>query len=141
MIHCKLQHLLDKCRERGYSLSEVQQCIVSQNKDNIIVDENHPSYPKYTKFEFANLKTSIGGPGTELKRLLSKIGIKATPSCSCNSRAKLMDAKGIEWCENNIDTIISWLREEANKRRLPFIHTACRILVKRAISNAKKNQQ
>ena len=52
-----------------------------------------------------------------------------------------MDNNGIEWCENNIDTIIGWLKEEATKRKLPFIDMAGRMLVKKAISNAKKNAQ
>ena len=80
------------------------------------------------------------GVGTELKKLLSKIGIKATPNCLCNERAAIMDTNGIEWCENNIDTIVEWLKEEATKRKLPFIDMAGRILVKKAISNAKKLQ-
>jgi hypothetical protein len=49
-----------------------------------------------------------------------------------------MDTNGIEWCEKNVDTIVGWLREEATKRKLPFIDMAGRILVKRAIGNAKK---
>ena len=79
------------------------------------------------------------GPGTELKRLLSRIGITATPNCSCNARARIMDAKGIEWCESNVDTIVGWLREEAEKRKLPFVDLAGRLLVKRAIANARRN--
>lgn len=92
------------------------------------------------QLEYQNIKKLPGdGPGTQLKKLLSKIGIKASPNCSCNKRAALMDTNGIEWCENNIDTIVGWLKEEANKRKLPFIDIAGRILVKKAISNAKKN--
>ena len=78
------------------------------------------------------------GPGTELKKLLSRVGITASPDCSCNARARLMDERGIEWCEQNIDEIVGWLREEASKRGLPFIEMAGRMLVKRAIRNARK---
>lgn len=39
-----------------------------------------------------------------------------------------------------IDTIVEWLKEEATKRKLPFVDMAGRLLVKRAISNAKKQQ-
>lgn len=80
----------------------------------------------------------IGGPGTELKKLLSKIGIDATPTCSCNSRARVMDEWGPDICEREIGTIIDWLREEANKRNLPFVDIAGYILIKRAIHNARK---
>lgn len=78
------------------------------------------------------------GPGTELKLLLSRIGITAKPGCSCNARASEMDSQGCEWCEQNIDTIVGWLREEATKRGLPFIDAAGRLLVRRAIGNARR---
>lgn len=80
------------------------------------------------------------GVGTQLKRLLGKIGIKATPTCSCNAKARHMDAMGIQWCEQNIDTIVGWLKEEAQNRKLPFIDMAGKMLVNRAISAAKKAQ-
>lgn len=144
MIKCFLSHLEARCRERGYTLEEVRSCVIDQDNNIIVVDENHPSYPKQPKPGFLLQQTQIAeplntGPGTELKKLLSKIGIKASPNCSCNKRAALMDTNGIEWCENNIDTIVGWLKEEATKRKLPFIDMAGRILVKKAISNAKKN--
>jgi hypothetical protein len=78
------------------------------------------------------------GPGTELKKLLARVGITATPDCSCNARAAEMDRQGVEWCEANLDTIVGWLREQAEARGLPFLDLAGRLLVRRAISNARK---
>ena len=78
------------------------------------------------------------GPGTELKKLLATIGITATPNCSCNARAAEMDRQGADWCEHNIDTIVGWLRQEAEKRGLPFFDIAGRLLVRRAIRNARR---
>jgi len=78
------------------------------------------------------------GPGTELKKLLSKVGITASPDCACNARAAEMDRQGVEWCEANLDTIVGWLREQAEARGLPFIDLAGRLLVRRAISIARK---
>jgi hypothetical protein len=81
------------------------------------------------------------GPGTELKKLLGRIGIRSTPSCSCNARAATIDLNELRepgWCEANIGTIVGWLREEATKRKLPFVDMAGRLLVKRAIRNARK---
>ena len=80
------------------------------------------------------------GPGTELKKLLAgwPFKIVASPNCSCNARARTMDEKGCEWCEANIDTIVGWLREEAGKRKIPFVDVAARLLVRRAIANARK---
>ena len=60
------------------------------------------------------------------------------PGREMGQRAIVMDNNGIEWRENDIDTIIGWLKEEATKRGLPFIDMAGRILVKKAIKNAKK---
>jgi len=78
------------------------------------------------------------GPGTELKALLSKIGITSSPTCSCNKRASLMDARGIPWCEENVETICDWLQEEAAKRNLPFLRSAGKLLIRMALRNAKK---
>jgi hypothetical protein len=78
------------------------------------------------------------GPGTELKKLLALAGIVAAPDCSCNARAAEMDRQGVEWCEANIDKIVGWLREQAEARGLPFLDVAGRMLVRRAIRNAKR---
>jgi hypothetical protein len=82
-----------------------------------------------------------GGPGTELKKILAAwpFRIKSSSNCSCNAKARTMDAKGCDWCADNIDTIVSWLREEAGKRKLPFVDAAGRLLVKRAIYLARRN--
>ena len=78
----------------------------------------------------------IGGPGTELKKLLKKIGLAEQSSCQCKSRAQQMDANGPQWCRDNLDTIVGWLREEAQKRSLPFLETGARLMVKLAIRRA-----
>jgi hypothetical protein len=83
------------------------------------------------------------GPGVELKKLLKLVGITATPNCSCNARARKMDeeeAKEPGWCTAHLDEIVGWLREEATKRKLPFLDAAGRVLVRRAISNARREQ-
>lgn len=73
------------------------------------------------------------GPGTFLSKMLEKIGIKSSPNCSCKARAYKMNEMGPDWCEQNIDTVVGWLREEATKRKLPFVDFAGKLLVKRAI--------
>lgn len=79
-----------------------------------------------------------GGPGTELKQLLKFMGITASPNCKCNARAKQMDIWGCDVCETKIDEIVGWLKEEAYNRKLPFVEIAAKLLVKRAIKNARK---
>ena len=106
---------------------------------------NHPKPPPYEPPESSVV--SLGaqrGPGTELKALLKKVGIAASPGCSCNTRAKKMDeneSKEPGWCEANLETICDWLQEEATKRKLPFSRMASKILVRQAIRNARKKGQ
>jgi len=78
------------------------------------------------------------GPGTELKRLLKYFGLKSIGGCKCNTRANKMDALGCHWCANHINQIIGWLEEEAKKRGLPFSRIAAKMLVRRAITTARK---
>lgn len=77
-----------------------------------------------------------GGPGTELKKLFAMIGISEHGNCSCNAHADEMDRRGAEWCRENIETILDWLREECAKRNIPFVEFAARAAVNLAISRA-----
>jgi hypothetical protein len=139
MITCHRKFLEARCIERGYTLDEVMPCVISQNGDEWTIDINHPQYPSNPKIK---INKKLSGPGTELKKILSYIGITATPTCSCNDRARRMDemeAKEPGWCTKNMDTIITWLREESEKRGLPFIEIVARGMVNLAIKRAKKN--
>jgi len=97
--------------------------------------------PSSSGGSLANEPTS--GPGTELKKLLKTwLRIESTPNCSCNARARRMDeeeAREPGWCEFHLEEIVGWLREEATKRGLPFLDMAGRVIVKRAIANARRN--
>ncbi len=84
---------------------------------------------------------AIGGAGTELKNLIAKFGLRPGLNCKCGQHIREMDSNGVEWCEQNIETITSWLREEAERARLPFTEIGAKLLIKRAISNAKKKQK
>lgn len=44
-------------------------------------------------------------------------------------------------CEQNLDTIILWMREESARRGVIFIETAARFLVKRAIAKVRRNEE
>jgi hypothetical protein len=79
------------------------------------------------------------GVGAELKKLLSLIGITSSENCSCNRHAAEMDERGPEWCEENMETILGWLKKEADRRNLPFVKVAAKLMVKRAIRNYRKS--
>jgi hypothetical protein len=138
MITTHRSNLEARCTGRGYTLDEVMPCVISQDGDEWTIDVDHPAYPRVSRLpQPAPVPTN--GPGTELKKLLARVGITATPDCACNARAAEMDRQGVKWCEANIDTIVGWLREQATARGLPFLDLAGRLLVRRAIQNARRN--
>jgi hypothetical protein len=81
------------------------------------------------------------GPGTELSKLLKRFGIEPTPTCACRAKAAEMDALGCDECERpeRIAEVVAVMRAEAEARGLPFLDVAGRLLVKRAIRNARRN--
>lgn len=87
----------------------------------------------------ALLPLPASGPGSHLHDMLGNIGIYAEPGCACLARMREMDARGPDWCSSNLDTIIGWLSEEAQRRSLPFNRTAARLLVKAAIWRARRD--
>lgn len=139
MITCDKKYLEMRCSERGHDMESVMPCVVSKDGDVWTIDTDHPAYPWRQK----NLTVDEpeDGVGTELKKLLSMVGIKASENCSCNQRARAMNERGIEWCEQNRETIVGWLREEAGKRGLPFVGALGHLLVNRAIKRAKKDSK
>lgn len=139
MIICRRLFLEERCKERGYAVQEVMPCVVAQDGDEWTIDVDHPSFPREPKPGFLSQPAGIG-PGTELHALLGKFGLTASGDCKCKSRASYMDQMGCDWCEANIDEIVGWLRESAADRGLPFLDVAGRVLVRRAIANARRKE-
>lgn len=88
--------------------------------------------------KYAPARESAGGPGTELKALLGRIGITSTPTCSCNAHAREMDYWGPDECERRIDEIVGRLRDQAAARKLPFSDFVAKQLVRLAIRRARQ---
>ena len=82
---------------------------------------------------------TICGPGCQLKRTLAWWGIRDDGSCGCDSYAAQMDRWG-EDCWAHLEEIVEHLRGAAAAKGLPFIATAARILVARAIDAARREQ-
>lgn len=91
-----------------------------------------PQPPPQTLEDFPN------GPGTILSKMLSKIGIHSTPNCSCRRRAMEMNTRGPDWVAENIDMVVGWLREESERRKLPFVDFAGKLLIQRAVKMSRK---
>lgn len=81
------------------------------------------------------------GPGTELKRLLRRVGIHSTPQCLCDQRSIVMDEEGPEWCVDNISLICNWMQEECETRGIPFNQMIAKLFIMTAIRNAKKKER
>jgi hypothetical protein len=79
------------------------------------------------------------GPGCQLRRTLAWWGIRDDGSCGCDSYAAKMDAWG-HGCWDHLEEIVEHLRGAAEKKGLPFLATAARILVARAIDAARLEQ-
>lgn len=79
-----------------------------------------------------------GGPGTELSKMLSKIGISEIPGCGCRFKGRIMDVEGADWCDKHIEEILDWLEEEALRRGLPFIRIIARKIVRIAIKRSRR---
>lgn len=133
-------HVIKRAIDRGYDVHSIWPCFKAfVHGDVWEVDVDHPAYPKALGPEPELHAAQMGeGPGTELKKILKFFGMEASEGCACNRRAREMNDKGVQWCADNVETIVCWLHEEAAKRKLPFSHLAAALLVRRAISKARK---
>ena len=140
MITTHRSNLEARCAERGYTLDEVLPCVVSQDGDEWMIDVEHPAYPRVSRLPEPPAPPPHG-PGTELSRLLKRLGIEPTPTCQCRAMSQKMDQWGCDECSKpeRIDEVVAVMREEATARGLPFLDVAGRLLVRRAISNARRN--
>jgi hypothetical protein len=140
VIVCNRQMLAERCVERGYTIEEVMPCVVYQDGDEWTVDVDHPAYPRTSRLVDSPPLPPASGPGTELSRLLKRFGISPTPTCSCRAKAAEMDRWGCDEAAKpeRIDEVVAVMRAEAAARGLPFLDLPARLLVKRAIANARK---
>ena len=84
------------------------------------------------------LEQDPNGPGSILTNMIKTIGIKSSSNCSCRKHAIEMNDKGPDWCEENIGTILAWIKEESTKRKLPYVEFVAKSIVQRAIYKSRK---
>jgi hypothetical protein len=140
VISCHRSNLESRCIERGYTLDEVMPCVVSQDGDEWTIDTESEFYPRVLRLpEPPAAPTS--GPGTELSKLLKRFGISPTPTCQCRAMQQKMDQWGCDEASKpeRIEEVVKVMREEAAARGLPFLDAVGRMLVRRAIKNARHN--
>lgn len=81
------------------------------------------------------------GPGTELKKLLAKFGVKPEAGCNCMAYVAKMNLKGVAWTRDNIDLIAEHMESEARQRgwKLPMMRGAAKMLIRVALRMAEAN--
>lgn len=83
-----------RCRERGYTIDEVRQCIMNEDGDKITVDETHPAYPRHTKPGLGDLvKAGLSAVGITEERVSKAIG----KPCGCSKRAARLNELGAKY--------------------------------------------
>lgn len=125
-----LAHSMDYEKLGDVSRSVLEKLLYDSIKDDT-AQKLRAKFPK-------TLEENPNGPGTILTNMISSMGIKSTPNCSCRRHAIEMNEKGPDWCEENISTILSWLKEESAKRHLPYIESVASLVVKRAIKTSRR---
>ena len=54
----------------------------------------------------------LGGPGTQLRALLGRMGFR--PCDTCRTYSTTMDRNGPDWCDQNQEKILNWLQNFSN---------------------------
>jgi hypothetical protein len=51
-----------------------------------------------------------------------------------------MNNNGLAWCEENMTTLLLWLKDEASNRKLIFLTLPAKIVVQRALKIARRRR-
>lgn len=134
-------------------MNQIRNCIFQLNSDNFWQCQNpkcmwicpkilkNPPQRNCLPKKYISAQTRKKGPGTELRKLIKRLRIKERLGCKCKQHAQLMDQRGCDWCEKNLELIVDWLEEEAEKRGLLFLRTAGKMIVRRAIKKARQLEE
>lgn len=94
MISCKVWDLATRARQRGYTFAEVEACIAFRNGDQIVVDENHASYPRNKPGLGDMVASGLAAVGITKERaqaVASAVGVK---DCGCAGRQAALNRAG-----------------------------------------------
>ena len=93
MIRCTREHLRQRCEERGYPFGESTSCIVSEDGDEIVVDETHPAYPHPRPGLGDYVASALAAVGITKERVEAVVG----GPCGCSGRQAAMNAAAAKW--------------------------------------------
>lgn len=105
------------------------------------------TFPRQVNPSCSKKPKVIEGVGTELHKLLSRIGFKLEANCKCRWWIDRMNSGGVEWCKANIEAITDNIISEGEKRgwkpKITVLKSgtrkAVKLLVNAAIKKAIKN--
>lgn len=113
-----------------WTQAQVERALLARLGDNI-QESLQNMFPR-------TLEQNPNGPGSILTGMISTLGIKSSSSCSCRRHALEMNDKGPDWCDQNTETILGWLKEESTKRGLPYVEMVAKAMVQRAINKSRR---
>ena len=73
------------------------------------------------------------GVGNSLSEILKKINIDYDPMSVARRKIMFLNNKSSEWCYENIDLILKLMKEEAIKKRIPYVESQFLAIIRLAI--------
>ena len=80
------------------------------------------------------------GVGDTLSNIISKMGYGYSPISRARAKITYLNKKGIDWCEQNQDVILIWLKEECVANRIQFLDLIGKSIIRLAIKKAKTQE-
>jgi hypothetical protein len=94
------------------------------------------------KVERRHIGVPLFGVGSELKKVLKKIGIELPKNCACNSKLTHLDSFEPEVVSENMRTqIFAWMAKDASERALYFDEQKAEKILEIAIRRAVKARE
>jgi len=90
MIICTRQQLEQRCEERGRSITDVGECIISSAGSVLYVDETHASYPRPRHGLGDMVASGLSAIGITKERVSAVVG----RDCGCPQRQEALNEFG-----------------------------------------------
>ena len=74
----------------------------------------------------------------ELSQLAKELGLEYSANSIARYKINFLNRKSIEWCRNNLTLILSLIREETDRRRIPYAEKQFKAIIRLALMRASK---
>ena len=86
-------------------------------------------------------KKTKKGVGNSISEILKKMNIDYGPMSIARRKLNFLNNKSSEWCHENIDIILKMMKEEADKKRIPYVRSKFLAIIRLSIIQAQKIKQ